>query len=1006
MRRPLLLMGGLFVIGETAFCLLEESPIYAALAVLIGTMTIIFQNNKRKEYSEESNRKLLHLLLFLCLISGFFWSYAVSSTAGRIEKNIRNMGEEDTAVSGENEKLVIHGYILKIDKTSSGRRLTIRLGREHASLYLGDEEFEKYEKSDEKGTLTEEGTLMEEGKTVQKNRYLEDRFSENEEQIKRENEQYCREEDGADGEIDEVNISWEKLRNDKNFELKIEPGKYVLITGTLENIKGKTNPGENDMEQYYFGQGIHYSIKADSLKVLDRRGNVLRTVLYRIRCRAADILDSLYDEETSGVLKNMLLGDKSGLSDKTRLLYQRAGIIHILAISGLHVALLAGVIEMLLLAVGMRKGPAGVSVMIIVVLYGMLTGFSQATMRAVLMLILSKTALLVKRTSDMPTSMMEALLIMMIINPACIFSTGVLMSFAAIAGVWTGKVFYDRIFGREKFRELPEKLRPYAKNLLGMYFISVSVNIWMTPLIIFCYYEVPVYSLLTNVIATSILSLLIISAFAALICGFILSAGVMVTLIKYIADIFVTISSTLVSFYEAVCVFILKLPHSVIITGHVDVRHMLLIYLFYLICFGFMLRLISEKNGRKTHLEGFGRVTCLRELGSKIFIKGPGRKVCLRSFGRQNFLEGLCKKISFRGFDKNNYTEGGGVKISLGNPDKNCRSAGYDYVGESDSENESTKRCRWKKYIRGILIFTLSSVFMVTVCILSTWCLNYLRSEVVFLDVGQGDGNIIRTKEKKNYIVDSGSSDKGELGKYTLIPALKYYGISRIDAVFISHTDVDHVSGILYLLDNRDMYGIDIGCICYAAGTETDEVLEKIRASGVKNLGLAKGQMVDGCFEVIYPVLEGYGEDSFGRGMSGHVISVSSEADLQSDSPEENARKGNDYSLVLHYTGKNIDILYTGDIGQAVEEKISGDIATLDRRKIRILKCPHHGSRYSSSEVLLEAYSPDLTIISCGKNNRYGHPAQEAVMRIEDSGSKIIRTDQQGACIITWEGGW
>ena len=67
---------------------------------------------------------------------------------------------------------------------------------------------------------------------------------------------------------------------------------------------------------------------------------------------------------------------------------------------------------------------------------------------------------------------------------------------------------------------------------------------------------------------------------------------------------------------------------------------------------------------------------------------------------------------------------------------------------------------------------------------------------------------------------------------------------------------------------------------------------------------------------------------------------------------------------------------------------------------LRILKCPHHGSRFSSSERFLKTYNPDLTIISCGENNFYGHPHRETLERLKEVGTKTIRTDERGAMII------
>ena len=104
-------------------------------------------------------------------------------------------------------------------------------------------------------------------------------------------------------------------------------------------------------------------------------------------------------------------------------------------------------------------------------------------------------------------------------------------------------------------------------------------------------------------------------------------------------------------------------------------------------------------------------------------------------------------------------------------------------------------------------------------------------------------------------------------------------------------------------------------------------------------------------------------------------------------------------SLVLLYKENDVEVLYTGDISGEVEERIDDTLKNRDRAKLRILKCPHHGSRYSSTEDFLETYKPDVTVISVGQNN-YGHPTREAMERIKRTGSVIYRTDEKGAVII------
>ena len=148
---------------------------------------------------------------------------------------------------------------------------------------------------------------------------------------------------------------------------------------------------------------------------------------------------------------------------------------------------------------------------------------------------------------------------------------------------------------------------------------------------------------------------------------------------------------------------------------------------------------------------------------------------------------------------------------------------------------------------------------------------------------------------------------------------------------------------------------------------------------------IGKDMVIDGHFRVLYP-----GKDRV--------------SEIKTDVKEniKGNTNGNDYSLVMDFCDKNIEVLFTGDISQDVERYLLDEVKSLERSGKRILKCPHHGSKYSSSQEFLEAYSPDMTVISCARKNRYGHPSPETLDRLENQNIHIFRTDREGAIIIQY----
>jgi competence protein ComEC len=115
----------------------------------------------------------------------------------------------------------------------------------------------------------------------------------------------------------------------------------------------------------------------------------------------------------------------------------------------------------------------------------------------------------------------------------------------------------------------------------------------------------------------------------------------------------------------------------------------------------------------------------------------------------------------------------------------------------------------------------------------------------------------------------------------------------------------------------------------------------------------------------------------------------------------ERQRVRNDDSVVLEVLYGDVALLLTGDIGSDVERSLAPRLVPA---KTRILKVAHHGSRTSTSQELLDAWRPQIALISCGRENPFGHPAPEVVSRLEAAGARIYRTDRDGEITVDTDG--
>ena len=234
--------------------------------------------------------------------------------------------------------------------------------------------------------------------------------------------------------------------------------------------------------------------------------------------------------------------------------------------------------------------------------------------------------------------------------------------------------------------------------------------------------------------------------------------------------------------------------------------------------------------------------------------------------------------------------------------------------------------------------------------------------QLIMMDVGQGDGFLIRTGDGMNILIDCGSTSDDNIGENVLIPLLEYYGIRKLSGVFVSHNDTDHISGILNLMENSH---IRIERFYLPDHSEMRESIlyETALSSDITVDFISKGSSVsfnELSFSCLWP------------------------------SKKDASVKGNDISLVLLMSFGAFDGLFTGDIG--------GEYETVPQLKdIDLLKVSHHGSKYSTGESFLSLVKPEAALISCGLHNNYGHPADETLERLSKAGAIVYRTDNLGA---------
>lgn len=690
-------------------------------------------------------------------------------------------------------------------------------------------------------------------------------------------------------------------------------GDYICMSGTVSVPDSATNPGTFDQYIYLRNKGYYLCISNGTIESGNHRPYSIEGFLYGIKNRCTKIIDNSFDSESAGIVKAMLVADKSTLDKNIKKLYSENGIAHIMAISGVHVAIIGMTLYGFLRKLKIGRLISGTFSIAIIILYGIMTGMSSSTERAVIMLILSIAAEYFGRKTDAPTSMGFAMIIMVLGNPYVILDAGFQLSFAAITGVTVVAPQLRKLLRMFKcfIKEADEKkkqkhkkiisLRKMIIKLIDALVVGIASFITTTPVIIYYYYQFPPYSILINLIVIPLVSLVVGGSILVVLTGLFFTGAAVV----------MTYPVRLILFgYKYLCIFASGLPGASVLVGHISIGMVFVYYLSVVLIFA-ILRMIR--------------------------------------------------------------------------------------IGKTEREGP-------------ILYLMLATVLFLTV-VYEVY--SYDKSlKVVYMDVGQGDGVLLRTSGHGGILIDGGSSSNKRVGEYVMVPVLKYYGVSEVEYAFVSHGDVDHVSGLEYLL-NEEQSGVHVVNLVLPEYGDQDALQELKSEATANNVNIIYMKPGDNItynhqhaetinIECLYP------DEEAGQGvLDTNNLSMILKTTITWDVREadiENLNKSSD-------SDASLSLLFVGDAGIAAEKRLIelygknslGEIP--DSIACDILKVGHHGSRNSSGSDFLKRVSAMYGIISCGKDNRYGHPHAETLERLKMADTKYMTTKEHGAIILSIERG-
>ena len=370
-----------------------------------------------------------------------------------------------------------------------------------------------------------------------------------------------------------------KIRNQNQIknhkETRIKAGNRLRISGEAEVFSSARNPGNFDQKFYYEKQGIRRLIRAEQVEIISGETDKIKDFLQRMRTGWKEKLIRHLGDYYGNTMSAVLLGEKAGLDEEMKKMYQKNGIGHILAISGLHMSFIGSGLYSLLRKTGLPFAAAGICGGLILIFYTIMIGGSVSAVRALIMFLIRAGADVWGRDYDLLTSLLVSAAGVCIWQPLYLLDAAFQLSYGAILGIaLMAPVFGDMLrcseTGRRKDFKKDEKNRNSAARGIGRCIAglpgklaaglssSLAVSVFLMGPLLYFYFEIPPYSALLN--------LFIIPAMS-LVMGAGLFGSLLTLVSDYLGGLVLQACRAVLIFYDGSCSLAGKLPGSRFVTG-------------------------------------------------------------------------------------------------------------------------------------------------------------------------------------------------------------------------------------------------------------------------------------------------------------------------------------------------------------------------------------------------------------------------------------------------------
>jgi len=678
-------------------------------------------------------------------------------------------------------------------------------------------------------------------------------------------------------------------------------GDGISFKSKIRSINNFKNPGRFDYKRHMLFSGISGSSSVTGKKIVRLKKNKEKKIIWlieNVRIAVSELIEKMENTKHKGILKALIIGEKNEISKINREAFNRAGIGHILAISGLHIGIIASFSFILfkwilsfntfLLWNAQTKKISAILSLFPVFVYGLLSGMSPSTQRAIIMVSVFMLTFVLANEQDIINTLSFAALIILIIKPTSVYLASFQLSFSAVFFIILGlnaikSRFNNLLVYKDKAVSCKYCNRMLTKVAILM-LVSFFAILGSLPFTMLYFNQISIVSIFSNLIFVPVIGFAVVPL--GLFALFLYPAS------TWAALLFLKVSGKILDHAVDIAISISKLPFASYKTVTPNLIEITIYYILLL---------------------------------SALYI-----------------------------------------------------------IGSPNSVNDKAKNRATIKRKKIALIAAIVALLAICLDVLY-WMSNRLLHDdlkVTIIDVGQGSAALAELPCGFNMMIDGGGFSDNmafDMGKRVIAPFLWTKKIKTVDVLILSHPNSDHLNGLIYIARHFNVKSIwtnneKVNTVGY------NTLMQVIKKNNIKMPAyskLPKKIVINGVnVNILYP-----------------------SKNFLNNKKKSRWRNTNNNSLVVQLKHGSKSFLFTGDINSKAEKELVG--LEKDNIESYVLIVPHHGSKTSSSALLIKKVKPVVAVISAGYKNKFRFPDPTVLNRYKKAGCQIFRTDIHGAITFT-----